>query len=126
MNVCRFAAVAMTAVACAWISGCAQDTPKSVFQNSEEYANRVFVPSMLSSSILAKATDGKSLPFSKITFSQSAKIMYQGGAPVGVSHNVTYENAGNSLVRQIQIGYMKWCCQRSVFRAYLPRHGALA
>jgi hypothetical protein len=101
----RFAGVAMTVVACALVTGCAQDTPKSVFQNSEEYANRVFVPSMLSSSVLAKATDGKPMPFSKITFSQSAKIMFQ-GAPVDVSHNVTYENAGNSLVRQIQVGYM--------------------
>lgn len=105
MSICRFAAVAMTVFACALVSSCAQDTPKSVFQNSEEYANRVFVPSMLSGSVLAKATDGKPMPFNKITFSQSAKVMYQ-GAPVDVSHNVTYENAGNSLVRQIQVGYM--------------------
>jgi hypothetical protein len=104
MNVCRFAAVAMTAAACAWLAGCAVDTPKSVFQNSEEYANRVFVPSAVSGSVLAKATDNKPMPFNKISFSRSAKVMYQ-GALIDASQDLTYENAGNGLIRVIQVTY---------------------
>jgi hypothetical protein len=104
MKVCRIATVAMTVVACACVTGCTVDTPKSVFQNSEEYANRVFVPSSVSGSVLAKVTDSKPMPFSTITFSRSAKIMYQ-GALMDVTQDMTYENAGSGLVREIQVTY---------------------
>lgn len=104
MKLYKVAAVATTAVACMLVAGCAQDTPKSVFQNSDEYGNRVFVPSVLSGSVQKMVADNKPMPFSTITFSRSAKINYE-GTVVPISADVTYENAGNGLVREMERAY---------------------
>lgn len=104
MNFCRIAMASVAVAACALMTGCAQDTPKSVFQNSEEYSARVFVPSVLSSSVRETASDSKPMPFSKITLTRSAKVMEQ-GTLIDFSADVTYENAGQGLVREIDVGY---------------------
>jgi hypothetical protein len=105
MNFSRVAMAAATVAACALMVGCAQDTPKSVFQNSDEYADRVFVPSALSDAVQKAVTDGKPMTFNKITFTENAKVIVQ-GAPVEMSRDVTYENAGEGgLVREIDLSY---------------------
>src|SRR5215469_6874281 len=100
MNFHRIAMRSAMAAGCLWLAGCAQDTPKSVLQNSNEYATRVFVPSTLSGSVrdaLAKP-ENKPLTFNKITFSRKTTMTYN-GTPVEMSGDVTYENVGNGLVR---------------------------
>jgi len=106
MNFHRIAMRSAMAAGCLWLAGCAQDTPKSVLQNSNEYATRVFVPSTLSGSVrdaLAKP-ENKPLTFNKITFSRKTTMTYN-GTPVEMSGDVTYENVGNGLVREVDIDY---------------------
>jgi hypothetical protein len=120
----RMAAFAVAAVVCVSLIGCAQDTPRSAFENSDEYAGRVFVPSLLSGSVQKVVADDKALTFNKITFTESATVNYQ-GSPMQMSQENTYESVGSGgLVRVTQLNYMNGVVAEEVFvlayRGLLP------
>jgi hypothetical protein len=104
MGFLRVAFVSAAVVAGVFVGGCTQDTPKSVFQDSDEYANRVFVPSVLKGSVhdLVVSKDGQPLPFNKITYTLSANVM-TGGAVISHRTDFTLENAGNAFTREILV-----------------------
>ncbi|MBD8872928.1 hypothetical protein [Rhodanobacter sp. DHB23] len=115
MKLYRTAVSAAVAVAYLMLAGCAQDTPKSAFQNGDDYAQRVFVPSALDSSVKKAVSDGRSLAFNKITFTQNAKVLVQGNS-VEMSRDMTYENAGDGgLVRVIDLNYVNGVVSGKMF-----------
>ncbi|MGC1548179.1 MAG: hypothetical protein WA777_06585 [Rhodanobacter sp.] len=93
---------------CLWITGCVEDTTRTMAQDREGYLSRVFVPTALSSSVqekLAQST-GKPPSFNKIVIKQKSTIKYVStGATVDSTNEAFYLNAGNGLIRQIDIEY---------------------
>ena len=94
--------VTVTTLGCLVAAGCAVDTPKSILQNQDEYAGRVFVPSALPKSVQATLAQSneKPLRFTRITFTRETKVETL-NSPVVLnwSSNATYQNVGNGLVR---------------------------
>jgi hypothetical protein len=101
-------AIAATAVlSCLGMAGCAQDTPKTVHENKEEYLTRNFGAEQLSKSMqnaLAQSA-GEPAHFNKISIKRESNFKTSAGVDMKLSSDLIYRNAGKGLAEKVETDY---------------------